>query len=92
MSTKLYVGSLPYSTTDAQLNDLFSQYGAVTSAKVITDKFTGQSRGFGFVEMATSEEAKRAIESLNGTKLEQRTLVVNEAKPQEKRERSGARW
>ncbi|MEK6617788.1 MAG: RNA-binding protein [Nitrospirota bacterium] len=92
MSTKLYVGSLPYSTTDAQLTDLFSQYGAVTSAKVITDKFTGQSRGFGFVEMATSEEATRAIESLNGTKLEQRTLVVNEAKPQEKRERSGARW
>ena len=92
MSTKLYVGSLPYSTTDAQLTDLFAQYGAVTSAKVITDKFTGQSRGFGFVEMATSEEAKRAIDSLNGTKLEQRTLVVNEAKPQEKRERSGARW
>ena len=92
MSTKLYVGSLPYSTTDAQLTDLFSQHGAVTSAKVIADKFTGQSRGFGFVEMATSEEAQRAIEALNGTKLEQRTLVVNEAKPQEKRERSGARW
>jgi len=88
----LYVGSLPYSTTDAQLTDLFSQHGAVTSAKVIADKFTGQSRGFGFVEMATSEEAQRAIEALNGTKLEQRTLVVNEAKPQEKRERSGARW
>ncbi len=92
MSTKLYVGSLPYSTTDAQLTDLFSQHGAVTSARVIADKFTGQSRGFGFVEMATSEEAQRAIEALNGTKLEQRTLVVNEAKPQEKRERSGARW
>ena len=92
MSTKLYVGSLPYSTTDAQLTDLFAQYGSVTSAKVITDKFTSQSRGFGFVEMATSEEAKRAIEALNGTKLEQRTLVVNEAKPQEKRERSAARW
>jgi RNA recognition motif-containing protein len=88
----LYVGSLPYSTTDAQLTDLFLQHGAVTSAKVIADKFTGQSRGFGFVEMATSEEAQRAIEALNGTKLEQRTLVVNEAKPQEKRERSGARW
>jgi len=88
----LYVGSLPYSTTDAQLTDLFSQHGAVTSARVIADKFTGQSRGFGFVEMATSEEAQRAIEALNGTKLEQRTLVVNEAKPQEKRERSGARW
>jgi len=92
VSTKLYVGSLPYSTTDAQLTDLFSQHGAVTSARVIADKFTGQSRGFGFVEMATSEEAQRAIEALNGTKLEQRTLVVNEAKPQEKRERSGARW
>ena len=92
MSTKLYVGSLPYSTTDVQLTDLFSQHGAVTSARVIADKFTGQSRGFGFVEMATSEEAQRAIEALNGTKLEQRMLVVNEAKPQEKRERSGARW
>ncbi len=92
MSTKLYVGSLPYSTTDAQLTDLFSQHGAVTSARVIADKFTGQSRGFGFVEMATSEEAQRAIAALNGTKLEQRTLVVNEAKPQEKREPSGARW
>lgn len=92
MSTKLYVGSLPYSTTEAQLTDLFSQYGSVTSAKVISDKFTGQSRGFGFVEMATSEEAQRAIEALNGTKLEQRTLVVNEAKPLEKRERAGSRW
>lgn len=92
MSTKLYVGSLPYSTTDAQLTDLFSQYGTVESAKVITDKFTGQSRGFGFVEMATGEEAQRAIDGLNGTKLEQRTLVVNEAKPQEKRERATSRW
>ena len=92
MSTKLYVGSLPYATTDAQLTELFSQHGTVTSARVIADKFTGQSRGFGFVEMATSEEAQRAIEALNGTKLEQRTLVVNEAKPQEKRERSVARW
>jgi len=92
LSTKLYVGSLPYATTDAQLTELFSQHGTVTSARVIADKFTGQSRGFGFVEMATSEEAQRAIEALNGTKLEQRTLVVNEAKPQEKRERSVARW
>ena len=92
MSTKLYVGSLPYSTTDAQLTDLFSQYGTVMSAKVITDKFTGQSRGFGFVEMTTGEEAQRAIDGLNGTKLEQRTLVVNEAKPQEKRELATSRW
>lgn len=92
MGSKLYVGSLPYSTTDAQLTDLFTQYGSVTSARVITDKFTGQSRGFGFVEMATNEEAQKAIDGLNGTKLEQRTLVVNEAKPMEKRERSGSRW
>ncbi|HZS11233.1 MAG TPA: RNA-binding protein [Nitrospirales bacterium] len=92
MGSKLYVGSLPYSTTEAQLTDMFAVYGSVTSARVITDKFTGQSRGFGFVEMATSEEAQKAIDGLNGTKLEQRTLVVNEAKPMEKRERSGSRW
>jgi RNA recognition motif-containing protein len=92
MSTKLYVGGLPYSTTDAELSELFTPYGSVTSAKVITDKFTGQSRGFGFVEMGTSDEAKKAIDGLNGTQLQQRTIVVNEAKPQEKRERSAARW
>jgi RNA recognition motif-containing protein len=92
MSTKLYVGGLPYSTTDAELSEQFTQYGSVTSAKVITDKFTGQSRGFGFVEMGTTEEAKKAIDGLNGSKLQQRTIVVNEAKPQEKRERSAARW
>ncbi len=92
MGNKLYVGSLPYSTTDAQLSELFAQYGSVASAKVITDKFTGQSRGFGFVEMATSEEAQRAIDGLNGTPLESRTLIVNEAKPQEKREGPGTRW
>jgi RNA recognition motif-containing protein len=92
MSTKLYVGGLPYSTTDAELSELFILYGSVTSAKVITDKFTGQSRGFGFVEMGTSDEAKKAIDGLNGTQLQQRTIVVNEAKPQEKRERSAARW
>jgi len=92
MGNKLYVGSLPYSTTDAQLSELFAQYGSVASAKVITDKFTGQSRGFGFVEMATSEEAQRAIDGLNGTPLESRTLIVNEAKPQEKREGPSTRW
>ncbi|MEE8241083.1 MAG: RNA-binding protein [Nitrospirales bacterium] len=92
MGNKLYVGSLPYSTTDAQLSELFAQYGSVASAKVITDKFTGQSRGFGFVEMATSEEAQRAIDGLNGTPLESRTLIVNEAKPQEKREGPRTRW
>jgi RNA recognition motif-containing protein len=84
MGTKLYVGGLPYSVTEQQLNELFSQQGAVTSAKVITDKFTGQSRGFGFVEMATAEEAAKAIKALNGTPLDGRSLTVNEAKPQVK--------
>ena len=101
MSIKLYVGGLPYSVTEQQLQELFSQQGAVTSAKVITDRVTGQARGFGFVEMATSEEAQKAIASLNGTQMGGRTITVNEARPQEKRtggggmgERGGggARW
>jgi RNA recognition motif-containing protein len=85
MGTKLYVGGLPYSTTEQQLSELFAPQGSVTSAKVITDKFTGQSRGFGFVEMATGEEAQKAITALNGTPMGGRTITVNEAKPQEKR-------
>ena len=89
MGTKLYVGSLPYSTTEQELNQLFSQHGSVQSAKVISDRYTGQSRGFGFVEMATDEEAQKAISALNGTPLGGRTLVVNEARPQEKRSFSG---
>ncbi len=89
MGNKLYVGSLPYSTTEEQLSELFSQHGTVQSAKVITDRYTGQSRGFGFVEMATSEEAQKAIEALNGTELGGRNLVVNEARPQEKRPYGG---
>ena len=89
MGSKLYVGSLPYSTTEQQLSDLFAQHGSVQSAKVITDRFTGQSRGFGFVEMATDEEAQKAIAALNGTDLGGRTLVVNEARPQEKRSFGG---
>jgi RNA recognition motif-containing protein len=89
MGTKLYVGGLPYSTTEQQLSELFSQQGSVTSAKVITDKFTGQSRGFGFVEMSTEEEAQKAISALNGTQLDGRTMTVNEAKPQEKRTGGG---
>jgi RNA recognition motif-containing protein len=67
------------------LSEVFSQYGTVQSAKVITDRYTGQSRGFGFVEMATNEEAQKAIAALNGSQLGGRTLVVNEARPQEKR-------
>jgi RNA recognition motif-containing protein len=89
MGTKLYVGGLPYSTTEQQLSELFSQQGSVTSAKVITDKFTGQSRGFGFVEMATGEEAQKAIAALNGTAMGGRTITVNEARPQEKRSGGG---
>ena len=89
MGTKLYVGSLPYSTTEQQLSELFSQHGTVTSAKVITDRYTGQSRGFGFVEMSTGEEAQKAIAALNGAALGGRTLVVNEARPQEKRSFGG---
>ncbi|MBI4522208.1 MAG: RNA-binding protein [Deltaproteobacteria bacterium] len=85
MSNKLYVGGLPYSVTEGQLEEIFSQHGSVQSARVISDKFTGQSRGFGFVEMASSEEAQKAIDALNGTQLEGRTLVVNEARPQERR-------
>jgi RNA recognition motif-containing protein len=89
MGNKLYVGSLPYSTTEQQLTELFSQHGSVQSAKVMTDRFTGQSRGFAFVEMATSEEAQKAIAALHGTELDGRTLVVNEARPQEKRSFGG---
>jgi len=89
MGTKLYVGGLPYSTTEQQLQDLFSQHGSVASAKVITDRYTGQSRGFGFVEMATSEEAQKAITALNGTQMDGRPITVNEAKPQEKRAGGG---
>ncbi len=77
---KLYVGGLPYSVSDTQLSDLFAGHGTVDSAQVITDRMTGRSRGFGFVEMSSSEEAEAAVTSLSGTQLEGRTLTVNEAK------------
>ncbi|MBM4264629.1 MAG: RNA-binding protein [Deltaproteobacteria bacterium] len=89
MSSKIYVGGLPYATTDAQLQDLFSQHGQVESARVITDKFTGRSRGFGFVEMTNSDDAQKAIQALNGTDFEGRNLTVNEARPQERRSGGG---
>ena len=85
MSNRIYVGGLPYSVSDQELSDLFSQHGAIESARVISDKFTGQSRGFGFVEMKTDEDAKKAIAALNGTQLAGRTITVNEARPQEER-------
>lgn len=85
MSKRLYVGSLPYSTTDAELKDAFSQAGAVESAQVIIDKMTGRSKGFGFVEMSNDDEAMKAIDMWNGKDLNGRTLVVNEARPMEPR-------
>lgn len=89
MGSKLYVGGLPYSVTGERLQELFSAHGTVESANVIADKFTGQSRGFGFVEMSSGSEAKSAISALNGTQLDGRTLTVNEAKPQARRDNDG---
>jgi RNA recognition motif-containing protein len=89
MGSKIYVGGLPYSATEQELNSLFATHGSVESARVITDKFTGQSRGFGFVEMASGEDASKAISALNGTQMGGRTLTVNEAKPQEPRSGGG---
>ena len=89
MGRKLYVGGLPYSVTEGQLQEIFAAHGTVESAKVIADKFTGQSRGFGFVEMSSGGEAQKAIQALNGTELGGRTLTVNEAKPMERRDGGG---
>ena len=85
MGKKLYVGSLPYSTTDEELKQHFSAAGNVESAQVIVDKFSGRSKGFGFVEMATDEEAQKAIEMFNGQDMSGRNIVVNEARPLEPR-------
>lgn len=85
MAKKLYVGSLPYKTTQDDLQNLFSQAGTVVSATVISDKFSGRSKGFGFVEMASDEEATKAIEMFNGQEMEGRAIVVNEARPLEPR-------
>jgi RNA recognition motif-containing protein len=84
VATKLFVGNLSFSTSSADLEALFGQAGAVVSANVITDKFTGRSRGFGFVEMANAQEAQAAIERFNGAEVQGRALTVNEAKPQER--------
>jgi RNA recognition motif-containing protein len=85
MATKLFVGNLSFQTTDADLENLFRQVGAVASVTILTDKFTGKSRGFGFVEMTTAQEVQQAIERFNGADLHGRALTVNEAKPQESR-------
>lgn len=81
MANKLFVGSLPFSTTEEELSEHFSGAGEVVSARIITDKFTGRSRGFGFVEMSNDEEAAKAIDMFNGTDLGGREIVVAEAKP-----------
>lgn len=85
MTNKLFVGGLDYSVTDAQLQDLFAKAGKVLSAKVIVDRYTGQGKGFGFVEMGTEEEAVTAMKQLNGTELSGRAIAIKEAKPQEDR-------
>ena len=92
MSIKLYVGNLSYEITEPQLQTLFSEAGEVTSAKIITDRETGQPRGFGFVEMETKLEGQKAISMLNGRSLDGRPLKVNEAKPQQKGGFSGGNY
>src|SRR5215471_12162153 len=89
MPTKLYVGNLAYAVTNEDLEALFSQAGKVDSAVVVVDKFSGQSRGFGFVEMADSNEAAQAIEQFNETELKGRAIRVNEARPREGGARGG---
>ena len=89
MAAKLFVGSLSYNVTDQMLSDAFAQAGTVVSAKVIMDRMTGRSKGFGFVEMSSDEEAKKAMEMLNGKELDGRPLAVNEARPMEPRTGGG---
>lgn len=90
MAKRLFVGSLAYDATNSQLEELFSQVGKVESVNVITDRYTGRGKGFGFVEMSTEEEAQKAIKTLNGSELNGRTIVVNEARPQEDRSQRGS--
>ena len=89
MAKRLFVGNLTYSVTGAQLEELFSKVGKITSLNLITDKFSGQSKGFAFVELTTDAEADEAIKKFNNFELDGRKIVVNEARPQENRDRSG---
>jgi len=88
MATKLYVGGLSYSLTDDKLRELFEAVGKVESSQVIVDRFSNQSKGFGFVEMSTEEEAQKAIKELNGQEISGRPIMVNPARPQEERPQS----
>ena len=87
MNTKLFVGGLPYEVTDERLEEVFSIHGSVDSARVVTDKYTGESRGFGFVEMSTPTEAAAAAQALNKTELDGRRITVEVARPREERSR-----
>ena len=89
MTKKLYIGSLPYAVADADLEKIFAEVGTVESARVIMDRDSGRSKGFGFVEMATPEEAQKAIQELNGATIEGRAIMVSLARPQTDRPRSG---
>ncbi|HXH02411.1 MAG TPA: RNA-binding protein [Candidatus Competibacteraceae bacterium] len=87
----IYIGNLSYQTTDEELRAAFAVYGEVSSATVIKDKFTGEAKGFGFVEMPKQSEAEMAIKKLNGTELKGRTITVNQAKPRKESDRGGRR-
>ncbi len=89
MGNKIYVGNLPFSATSDSLNEMFSKFGTVDSAKIVMDRDTGRSKGFGFVEMSSGDEAAAAIEKLNGQDMGGRSLVVNEARPMEPRTGGG---
>lgn len=91
MSKRLYVGNISFKATEEDVRSLFSQTGEVVSVRLIQDAATGRLRGFGFVEMASDEDAQKAISTLNGNNFMERSLVVNEAKPQERRERGHSR-
>ena len=91
MGAKLYVGNLSYNVTEERLQQHFAQYGSVVSARIITDKFSGRSKGFGFVEMSSDQEAEKAISALNGTDFDGRNIVVSEARPQAPRDSRSAR-
>ncbi len=91
MGKKLYVGNLPFSATEESLKEAFSRFGTVESVSIITDRYSGQSKGFGFVEISTKQEAAEAISKMNNTEMDGRTLKVSEAKPQAPREGGGGR-
>jgi RNA recognition motif-containing protein len=91
-SMNLYVGNLAFQTTENQLKDLFSQYGEVLSAQIISDRYSGQSRGFGFVEMSSRNEGEKSINELNGQMIDSRQIRVSEAKPRADRRDRGGRY